>query len=139
MAAPLIGIGAAARMAAKKLAERMGKKEGKEKYIDLMERQAEKEAAKKALERKENIKEGIKTVAKTTAKTAGGAGAVGAAYLAGEGLSPSGKGPVTEAISRKLYEKEEEPVKKKTGGMVSSASKRADGIAKRGRTHCKIC
>ena len=27
----------------------------------------------------------------------------------------------------------------KKGGMVSSASKRADGIAKRGRTHCKIC
>jgi hypothetical protein len=27
----------------------------------------------------------------------------------------------------------------KKGGMVSSVSKRADGIAKRGRTHCKIC
>jgi hypothetical protein len=31
------------------------------------------------------------------------------------------------------------PVKKKSGGMVSKASKRADGIAKRGKTHCKIC
>ena len=30
-------------------------------------------------------------------------------------------------------------VKKKSGGTVSKASKRADGIAKRGRTHCKIC
>lgn len=27
----------------------------------------------------------------------------------------------------------------KKGGMVSSVSKRADGIAKRGKTHCKIC
>jgi hypothetical protein len=31
-----------------------------------------------------------------------------------------------------------EPVKKAKGGMIS-ASKRADGIAKRGKTHCKIC
>jgi hypothetical protein len=29
--------------------------------------------------------------------------------------------------------------KMKSGGTVSKASKRADGIAKRGRTHCKIC
>lgn len=27
----------------------------------------------------------------------------------------------------------------KKGGMVSSVSKRADGIAKRGKTKCKIC
>ena len=30
-------------------------------------------------------------------------------------------------------------VKKKSGGMVSKASKRADGVAKRGKTKCKIC
>jgi hypothetical protein len=35
--------------------------------------------------------------------------------------------------------KKGEKVKKKSGGMVSSASKRADGVAKRGKTHCKIC
>jgi hypothetical protein len=26
-----------------------------------------------------------------------------------------------------------------SGGMVSSASKRADGIASKGKTRCKIC
>jgi hypothetical protein len=107
MVAPLVGV--AARMAAKKLAEKEAKKQAKE-----------------------SVKEG----AKTAAKTAGGAGAAGATYLVGEGMSPSGTGPVTEAIKRKMYENEEEPVKKKSGGSVkmSSASKRADGCAIRGKT-----
>jgi hypothetical protein len=56
-------------------------------------------------------------------------------------MSPSQTGPVSEAIrkmqreSRNREEAEKEPVKKKAGGMVkSSASKRADGIAIRGKT-----
>jgi hypothetical protein len=63
----------------------------------------------------------------------------------GEGMSPSQTGPVSEAISKtlnkRLYreEAEKEPVKKKAGGMVkSSASKRADGIAKKGKTRGKM-
>jgi hypothetical protein len=111
MVAPLVGV--AARMAAKKLAEKEAKKQAKE-----------------------SVKESVKEGAKTAAKTAGGAGAAGATYLVGEGMSPSGTGPVTEAIKRKMYENEEEPVKKKSGGSVkmSSASKRADGCAIRGKT-----
>jgi hypothetical protein len=58
-------------------------------------------------------------------------------------MSPSQTGPVSEAIrknrnkkrNRNREEAEKEPVKKKAGGMVkSSASKRADGIAIRGKT-----
>jgi len=114
MVMPLIG--AAARMGAKKLAEKEAK------------RQAKIESAK------ESVKEG----AKTAAKTVGGAGAAGATYLVGEGMSPSGTGPVTEAIKRKMYEKEEEPVKKAKGGAVSSASKRADGCAVKGKTRGRM-
>jgi hypothetical protein len=79
----------------------------------------------------------------------------GATYIVGEGMSPSQTGPVSEAIrkmqresrnresnereSRNREEAETEPVKKKAGGMVkSSASKRADGIAKKGKTRGKM-
>ena len=52
-------------------------------------------------------------------------------YLRGEG----------EVLEKETSQKMKKggKVKKKSGGMISSASKRADGIAKRGRTHCKIC
>jgi hypothetical protein len=44
---------------------------------------------------------------------------------------------ISKTLNKRLYreEAEKEPVKKKAGGMVkSSASKRADGIAIRGKT-----
>ena len=118
MVAPLVG--AAARMGAKKLAEKEAK------------RRAQMEAAK------ESVKEG----AKTTAKAAGATGAAGATYLVGESMSPSGSGPAIDAIrkmqresrQKEIREEEEKPVEKKAGGMVSSASKRADGIAMKGKT-----
>ena len=124
MVAPLVG--AAARMAAKKAAEKEAK------------RRAQIEAAK------ESVKEG----AKTTAKAAGATGAAGATYLVGESMSPTGSGPLMRAYDqyrreqpseamqakrRALEAEEKEPVKKAKGGMVS-ASKRADGIAKKGKT-----
>ena len=119
MVAPLIG--AAARMGAKKLAEKEAK------------RRAQIEAAK------ESVKEG----AKKTAKATGAAGAAGATYLVGESMSPSGSGPAIDAIrkmqresrQKEIREEKEKPVEKKAGGMVkSSASKRADGIAMKGKT-----
>ena len=128
MVAPLIGAGAgaAARLVAKKLAEKEAK------------RRAQIEAAK------ESVKEG----AKTTAKAAGATGAAGATYLVGESMSPSGTGPAIDAIREMQRESrqkeireeaEKEPVKKKTGGMInSSASKRADGCAVRGKTKGKM-
>lgn len=123
MALPGIIAGAAARAAAKKLAEKEAK------------RQAQIEAAK------ESIKEG----AKTTAKAAGATGAAGATYLVGESMSPSGSGPAIDAIrgmqreSRQKEIREEDEKKQETrgmkkGGTVSSASKRADGIAIKGKT-----
>jgi hypothetical protein len=38
----------------------------------------------------------------------------------------------------KKEEKKEEPEKKRSGGIVGSASKRADGIAQRGKTKGRI-
>ena len=38
----------------------------------------------------------------------------------------------------KKEEKKEEPEKKRSGGVVGSASKRADGIAQRGKTKGRI-
>ena len=121
MALPGIIAGAAARMGAKKLTEKEAK------------RQAQIEAAK------ESIKEG----AKKTAKAAGATGAAGATYIVGESMSPSGSGPAIDAIrkmqresrQKEIREEEEKPVEKKSGGMIkSSASKRADGIAMKGKT-----
>ena len=139
MVAPLIGAGL--RMGAKKLAQKFGKKDEKKTSINLIEEAQKKEAEGKRRAQIESVKEGVKTAAKTTAKAAGATGAAGATYIVGEGMSPSQTGPVSEAISKtlnkRLYreEAEKEPVKKKAGGMVkSSASKRADGIAIRGKT-----
>jgi hypothetical protein len=60
----------------------------------------------------------------------------------GEGLFGNAVGTVP-AIAQYIRNEEEEKKKKKEagmkkGGMVSSASKRADGCAKRGKTKCKI-
>jgi len=122
MVAPLIG--AAARTGAKKLAEKEAK------------RRAQIEAAK------ESVKEG----AKTTAKAAGATGAAGATYLVlvGESMSPSGSGPAIDAIrgmqreSRQKEIREEDEKKQETRGMKKggavSASKRADGVAIKGKT-----
>jgi hypothetical protein len=145
MVAPLIGAGIrAAGAAARGLAKKFGKKteEPRERFKSSYDKAQEAEdKIKAAAEKQEKIKEGVKTAAKTTAKAAGATGAAGATYIVGEGMSPSQTGPVSEAISKKLNkrlyreEAEKEPVKKKAGGMVkSSASKRADGIAIRGKT-----
>jgi hypothetical protein len=47
---------------------------------------------------------------------------------------PPGKG-FGDDIPRK---KEEKPKKMRSGGMATSASRRADGIAKKGKTRCKM-
>jgi hypothetical protein len=147
MVAPLIGAGIrAAGAAARGLAKKFGKKteEPRERFKSSYDKAKEAEdKIKAAAEKREKIKEGVKTTAKTTAKAAGATGAAGATYIVGEGMSPSQTGPVSEAIrkmqresrNRESNEAEKEPVKKKAGGMVkSSASKRADGIAIRGKT-----
>jgi hypothetical protein len=150
MVAPLlIGAGIrAAGAAARGLAKKFGKKteEPRERFKSSYDKAKEAEdKIKAAAEKREKIKEGVKTTAKTTAKAAGATGAAGATYIVGEGMSPSQTGPVSEAISkmqresRNREEAEKEPVKKKAGGMVkSSASKRADGIAKKGKTRGKM-
>jgi hypothetical protein len=60
------------------------------------------------------------------------------AKRAKERAATSGQGgPALDALRKigKKGDEEKEPVKKKAGGMVkSSASKRADGIAKKGKT-----
>jgi hypothetical protein len=159
MVAPLIGAGIrAAGAAARGLAKKFGKKteEPRERFKSSYDKAKEAEdKIKAAAEKREKIKEGVKTTAKTTAKAAGATGAAGATYIVGEGMSPSQTGPVSEAIrkmqresrnresnereSRNREEAEKEPVKKKAGGMVkSSASKRADGIAMRGKTRGRM-
>jgi hypothetical protein len=120
MVMPLVG--AAARMAAKKLAEKGGKK--------MSKAQAEK------LE----FEEAKDTLGKTAAGAAlGSAGAV--AYDTYENPTKSGLGMRPEVAERKQKEREAKDEKKretrgmKKGGMVkSSASKRADGCAQRGKT-----
>jgi hypothetical protein len=54
----------------------------------------------------------------------------------GQRIDASGKayGPQMEKADSGRYEKEKDPVKKAKGGSVGSASKRADGIAQRGKT-----
>jgi hypothetical protein len=153
MVAPLlIGAGIrAAGAAARGLAKKFGKKteEPRERFKSSYDKAKEAEdKIKAAAEKREKIKEGVKTTAKTTAKAAGATGAAGATYIVGEGMSPSQTGPVSEAIRKMQRESrnresnesgKEEPVKKKAGGMVkSSASKRADGIAKKGKTRGKM-
>ena len=44
--------------------------------------------------------------------------------------------PIPHTIPQTIPQEQVKPYKK--GGMVSSASKRGDGIAKRGRTNCKV-
>lgn len=120
MVMPLVG--AAARMAAKKLADKGGKK--------MSKAQAEK------LE----FEEAKDTLGKTAAgATLGSAGAV--AYDTYENPTQSGLGMRPEVSKRKQKEREAKDEKKretrgmKKGGMVkSSASKRADGCAQRGKT-----
>jgi hypothetical protein len=79
-----------------------------------------------------------------------------AGVMTGEGLmgklaSAGGMGLLPAAIARDAQKEEEEKRKKqaaddaaptaamKKGGMTSSASKRADGIAQRGKTRGKMC
>jgi hypothetical protein len=137
---PLPGIiaGAAARAGAKKLAQKFGKKDEKKPSINLIEEAQKKEAEGKRRAQIESVKEGVKTAAKTTAKATGAAGGAGVMYLTAEDRATSGQGgPALDALRKigKKGEEEKEPVKKKAGGMIkSSASKRADGIAKKGKT-----
>jgi len=46
--------------------------------------------------------------------------------------------PKEEKKEEKKEEQKSEPVKKRSGGMVGSASKRADGIAIKGKTRGKM-
>ena len=123
MVAPLIG--AAARMGAKKLAEKGGKK--------MSKAQAEK------LE----FEEAKDTLGKTAAgATLGSAGAV--AYDTYENPTQSGLGMRPEVAERKQKEREAKDEMKretrgmKNGGKVSSASKRADGCAVKGKTRGRM-
>jgi hypothetical protein len=140
MVAPLIGAGL--RMGAKKLAQKFGKKDEKKTSINLIEEAQKKEAEGKRRAQIESVKEGVKTAAKTTAKATGAAGGAGVMYLTAEDRATSGQGgPALDALRKigKKGEEEKEPVKKKAGGMIkSSASKRADGIAKKGKTRGKM-
>ena len=163
MVAPLIGAGL--RAGAKKLAQKFGKKDEKKTSINLIEEAQKKKketdkimeetrksrqpenlletAAKKEAEEKRRAQiESVKEGAKKTAKAAGATGAAGTTYLVGESMSPSGSGPAIDAIRRMQRESQEEekkPVEKKAGGMIkSSASKRADGIAMKGKTRGRM-
>lgn len=42
-------------------------------------------------------------------------------------------------LETKYMGTQDRPLRLAKGGMVSSASKRGDGIAKRGKTRCKVC
>jgi hypothetical protein len=87
-------------------------------------------------------------------------GSLSPAYgmMTGQGLFGQGMGIIPEIAKRlrkdsdylrgegEVLEKETSPkmkkggkVKKKSGGVISKASKRGDGIAKSGKTRCKIC
>jgi len=123
MVMPLIG--AAARMGAKKLAEKGGKK--------MSKAQAE----------KLKFEEAKDTLGKTAAGAAlGSAGAL--AYDTYENPTKSFSGMRPEIAERKQKEREAKDEMKretrgmKNGGKVSSASKRADGCAVKGKTRGRM-
>jgi len=123
MVMPLIG--AVARMGAKKLAEKGGKK--------MSKAQAE----------KLKFEEAKDTLGKTAAGAAlGSAGAL--AYDTYENPTKSFSGMRPEIAERKQKEREAKDEMKretrgmKNGGKVSSASKRADGCAVKGKTRGRM-
>jgi len=123
MVMPLIG--AVARMGAKKLAEKGGKK--------MSKAQAE----------KLKFEEAKDTLGKTAAGAAlGSAGAL--AYDTYEDPTKSFSGMRSEVAERKQKEREAKDEMKretrgmKNGGKVSSASKRADGCAIKGKTRGRM-
>ena len=95
---------------------------------------------------KQAVEEAQSRAAKRTATRAVGAATVGAGarYMMGEPASAKDSGKKSEPIEARFKEKEEseapemathyKPDNFKKGGKVSSASKRADGIAQRGKT-----
>jgi hypothetical protein len=126
MVAPLIG--AAARMGAKKLAEKGGKKSAEE-----LAREGSYRAAREAAEKKAKQDDLYK-------KAAIGVGTVAALPIAGG----AGRDMAEDFEKAKQIKKEKTEAKdemkretrgmKKGGVVKSSASKRADGIAQRGKT-----
>ena len=116
MALPLIG--AAARMAAKKLAEKGGKKATKNKPMEPDEL--------------------MRNVTGTSLATSGAAGAT--AMLLGKDDRQKKVEEKTEQKEREAKDevKRETRGMKKGGSVKSSASKRADGIAIKGKTRGKM-
>jgi hypothetical protein len=131
-------LGIAARMAAKMAAKKMGKQAAKEADDVPVPNFYEMRKAKEAEKAKDLLKE----------RVAIGAGTVAAAPIAaelgsqyGNQLNERGARIKKEAEkSQKQYEeqdRQEGPGMKK-GGMVSSASKRADGCAIKGKTRGRM-
>ena len=119
MAAPLIG--AAARMAAKKVAEKGGK-----------------EGAKKVSKRGNRDVEGDILDANLIGLSAAKAGLAGSMLLGQDDQQKKAKEKTENKEREAKDEVKRETRGMKKGGMVSSASKRADGIAKKGKTRGRM-
>lgn len=105
--------------------------------VDRME-EDERKTNKFAQEAGEAFKEGkYGKAALKAAQTAGGT-----AKIYAEGIPAmigAGIGAASNALTRSVRgKKDEEPVKKRAGGKISSASKRADGCASRGKTRGRM-
>jgi hypothetical protein len=146
MVAPLIGAGIrAAGAAARGLAKKFGKKteEPRERFKSSYDKAKEAEdKIKAAAEKREKIKEGVKTPVSKGAISAGVKKLKDAPFLKRFG-SRTDRGKLdkkaTQAAREAGAEERREARGMKHGGMVkSSASKRADGCAKRGKTKCKM-
>jgi hypothetical protein len=116
-------LGIAARTAAKMAAKKMGKQAAKE--ADEIPRYTEAKSYK-ALEKAQK-NSGPEAVLRDVEK--GGAVALGSALV-----GASGKSSLENKETEKPPKEESEEKKYKRGGKVSSASKRADGCAIRGKT-----
>jgi hypothetical protein len=124
MVAPLLGM--AARLVAKKGAKKSSESLAKEGSYRAAREAAEAEAKKDDLYKKAAI--GVGT-----------SGAIGALLANGQDMAAARSRDIDEYKQKKLQEQYEEQDKQegrgmKSGGKVSSASKRADGCAQRGKT-----
>ena len=131
-------LGIAARMAAKMAAKKMGKQAAKEADDVPVPNFYEMRKAKEAEKAKDLLKERV-AIGAGTVMAAPIAAKMGSLY--GEQLNERGSRIKEDAEkSQKQYEaqdKQEGPGMKK-GGKVSSASKRADGCAIKGKTKGRI-
>ena len=101
--------------------------------VDRME-EDERKTNQFAKEAREAFKE--KKYGKAALKAAQTAGGTAKIYAEGvPAMVGAGIGAAANALTRSVRsKKDDEPVKKAKGGMIGSASKRADGCAQRGKT-----